>query len=130
MHGFAFLFSDVFLNHFVGQVSGADGKVSPCSKMTSPELFLQMWELLKEYPRTDALQPLYDHAHVHVRPVRYQHVNVVACDFPGQDGYFVFHGYLPYDVAHTKRHLASEYLFPIFRDPHKVYLEVVLRVRA
>jgi len=41
-----------------------------------------MRELLKEYPGSDAFQPLQHLAHVHMGPVRHQHVTLVACYFP------------------------------------------------
>ena len=42
----------------------------------------------------------------------------------------MLHRDLPNQVARTKRHLARQYLFPIFRNPHQVHLQIVLRVRA
>jgi hypothetical protein len=83
---------------------------------------MEMGKLLKEYPRADPLQPLNDHAHINMRPVRRQHVNVVACDLAAQYADLVFHGNLPYQVAHTKRDLPRQYFFPVFGDPYKEYL--------
>jgi len=42
----------------------------------------------------------------------------------------MLHGNLPGQVAHTKRHLSRQHLLPIFRNPHQVDLQIVLRVRA
>lgn len=57
-------------------------------------------------------------------------MNVVASDFSGQYRYFVLHGDLPDQVAHTNRNLAGQYFLAIFRDPYQMNLQVMLRVRS
>ncbi len=69
MHGLAFLFVDVFLDHAVGDRAGADRTVAAGPQMFTPELLAKVRKLLKEYSRTDPLQPLHDVADALIRPV-------------------------------------------------------------
>jgi hypothetical protein len=90
--------------------------------MTPPKLLFQVRELLKEYSRTYSFKPLHDHTYIYMRSVCHQYVNVVAGHFAADDRYLMFHGYLPYDVAHPNCHFARQYLFPIFWDPYQMDL--------
>ena len=64
------------------------------------------------------------------RPVRHQHVNMVACHFPTEDVEFVLARHPAYNVAHTNRDVPSEHRLPIFRNPDDVDFQVALRVRS
>ena len=92
LNGLSFLFSNVLIDHFVGDGAGADGQVAPCPYMAAPQLLPQVRELLKEYPRTDTLQPLGDSADVLMGAIAHQKVNVVARNFSRQNSEFMFHG--------------------------------------
>ncbi len=84
----------------------------------------------KHYSRADSLQPLRNPAHINMRPVRDQNVNVVAGYLTGQDRYLVFMCDLPDEVAHTNRDISRQYLPSIFWNPNQMYLQIVVRVRA
>jgi hypothetical protein len=130
MHWLTFLLRNVRLYHLIGEISRADCQVSPCPKMTSPEHSPQTCEFLQQNPGAYPLQPLNDHAYVHVRTVRHQNVNVVAGHLTGQDGDFVLLCYLPKNVAHTNGDVSYQYPLTVFWYPYQMYLQVVLRVRA
>jgi len=130
MNRFAFLRSDVSFHHLVRDGTGTDREISSRPHMPAPHLLSKMRKLLKEYPRTDPLQPLNNSGNILVRSVSDQNVNVVARYLPRQNHYLVFHCYLPDQVAHTYRHIARQDLLPIFRKPDQVDFQVVFRVRA
>jgi hypothetical protein len=130
MHRLTFLFSNVFLDHLVCQIPGADCQVSPRPEITPPKLLPQMGKLLKENPRTDPLEPLHDRADIHVWSIRHQNVNVVARHFAGQYHDLMLHRDLPDQVAHAKRDLTCQHLLPVLWNPDKVHLQIVLRVGA
>jgi hypothetical protein len=88
-----------------------------------------MSKLLKEDSRTDAFQPLHNHAHVHVGPVRHQDVNVVACHLSAQDRDLMFHCYLAYQIAYPNRNLSRHYSLAVLWHPHKVHFEIMFCVR-
>ena len=69
MHGLAFLVANVFLDHAIGDRAGARRKVAAGPQMFTPELPAKMRKLLKEYSRTDPLQPLHDVTDTLIRPV-------------------------------------------------------------
>src|SRR5262249_1018997 len=98
--------------------------------MPTPKRFPQVRELLKQYPRTDPFQPLHHPADIHVGSISNQHVNVVAGHFSRKYADLVLHRDLPDQVAHTKRHLPRQHRLAIFRDPHQMHLQIVLRVRS
>ena len=130
MDGFTFLLRNVILDHLVRQIPRAHRKIPSCPQMTTPKRLLQMRKLLQQYPRADSLQPLHDHAHIYVRSVPHQYVNVVAGYLTRQNCQFMLHRYLAYQVAHPKRYLPSQYLLAVFGDPNQMHLEIMLRVRA
>ena len=130
MDGFSRLLFNVISDQFVRQIPRADGQVSPRPQMSPPARLPQMRKLLKQHPRADSFQPLHQHAHIHMRPVGHQHVNVVARHFPRQNRELVFHRNLTEPVAHPKDHLPHQDLLPIFRNPYQMHLEIVLRVRS
>ncbi len=130
MNRLALLLLDIVADHLVRQIPRADRQVSPRPQMPPPERSPQVGKLLQQDARTDPFQPLHNPAHIDMRPVGHQHVNVVARHLPRQDRDFMLHRDLPNQVAHTKRHLAGKYLLPVFGNPHQVHLQIVLRVRA
>jgi hypothetical protein len=130
MNRLSLLLLYVGLDHVVGQIPRADRKIPPRPQMTTPKLPPQVRKLLKQNPRTDALQPLHNPADIDMRPICHQHVNVIAGHFPRQNCEFVLHGNLPNQVAHTKRHLPGQHCLSVFRDPYQMYFQIVLRVRA
>ncbi len=130
MNGLALLLRNVGLNHLVGEIPGAYRQISPRPQVSPPECSFQVRELLKEYAGTDPLQPLHDHAHVNVRTVRHQNVNVVARDFARQNRDLMFHRNLPNQVAHTNRYFTRQHFLAVLGNPYQVNLQIVFRVRA
>ena len=57
-------------------------------------------------------------------------MNVIAGYFTRYDRHLMLHRNLPNQVAHTKRHLSRQHCLSLFRDPHQMDLQIVLRVRA
>ena len=98
--------------------------------MFLPEGLTQVRKLLKEHPRTDALQPLDDCADVLIRAIRHKHVDVIACHFSRQNRQLVLHRDLSDQIAHTNGHLPSQHALPILRDPDQVDFEIGFRVRS
>jgi hypothetical protein len=86
--------------------------------------------LLQQHPRTRPLQPLHDLVDLLRRSVAQKDVNVVARDLTRDNLQLMLHSNLPNQVAHSNRDLPGQHLFPVFRDPHEMYLEVALRVRS
>ena len=130
MNRLSLLLLNVGLNHLVGQIPRADRQIPPRPQMTTPKLPPPMRKLLKQDPRTDPFQPLHHPADIHVRPIIHQHVNVIAGYFTRCDRDLMLHRNLPNLVAHTKRHLSRQHCLSLFRDPHQMDLQIVLRVRA
>ena len=76
-----------------------------------------MSKLLQQNPRADALEPVYDLAHVLVWTLAEKQVNVVACDFAGHDLQFMLGRNLPQQITHTKSDFAGQDRFSILRHP-------------
>ena len=55
---------------------------------------------------------------------------MVSCDVAADNLQLMFHSDLPDQVAHTYRDLPGQRLFAVFCDPHKMHLQVALRVRS
>jgi len=56
----------------------ADRQVSPRPKMTSPKQSPQICEFLQQNLGAYPLQPLHNDAHIYLKTMRHQNVNVVA----------------------------------------------------
>src|SRR5207248_7468142 len=82
---FALLLVDVFLDHVVSDRPRGDCKVASSPEVLSPKLAAQMRELLKEYPRADALQPLDDLADRLLRAVRDEDMHMVTGHLAGDN---------------------------------------------
>ena len=98
--------------------------------MPTPELFPKTGKLLEQHPRTRSLQPLHDLADFLGRSIRQEDVNMVACDFPGDDLQFMFRRNLADQFSHTKSDIACQNCFPKLRNPDHMYLQVALRMRT
>jgi hypothetical protein len=72
------LFFDILLDHFIGDITGADGKIPACPKMLAPELLLQMWKFGQQHARAYPFQPLHDLADMLGRVIRYERMDMIA----------------------------------------------------
>ena len=130
VHRFPFLGIDVLLDHVIRDRARRDRQITASLEMFLPEGLTQVRKLLKEHPRTDALQPLDDCADVLIRAIRHKHVDVIACHFSRQNRQLVLHRDLSDQIAHTNGHLPSQHALPILRDPDQVDFEIGFRVRS
>jgi len=78
MNGFSFLFGNVLLNHLIRDGSRAHCQIPSGPNVPPPQLLPQMWEFLKEHPRTRPFQPLHNFTHVLMGMVGYKYVNMVV----------------------------------------------------
>ena len=117
-------------NHLDGDCPGVDRQVSSRPEISSPELLFQMRKLLQQHPGAYPLEPLHNRADVLVRPIGQEHMNMILRHLPRQNHKLVFPCYLPDQISHSKCDLSPEHTFAIFRYPHQVNFEVMLRVRA
>jgi hypothetical protein len=81
----AFLLVDVLVDHLISDRAGGDRKVAARPEVPTPELALEVRELLKEKARAGALEPLHDLADVLVRAAAEEQVHVVRGDFTRDD---------------------------------------------
>ena len=130
VHRYPFLGIDVLLDHVIRDRARRDRQITASPEMFPPEGLTQVRKLLKEHPRTDALQPLDDCADVLIRAIRHKHVDVLACHFSRQNRQLVLHRDLSDQIAHTNGHLPSQHALPILRDPDQVDFEIGFRVRS
>ena len=100
---FTFLLVDVLVDHLIGDRAGGDRKVAACPEVPTPELALEVRELLEEKARAGALEPLHDLADVLVRAVAEEQVHVVRGDFARDDLEIVLGRDLPQKVTSPDR---------------------------
>ena len=98
--------------------------------MPTPKLFPETRELLKKDPGAGPLQPLHDLADFLGGPIGQEDVNMVACDFPGDDLQFMFRRNPADEFSHTKSDIACQHGLPILWNPDYMNLQVALRVRT
>ena len=98
--------------------------------MPTPELFPKTGKLLEQHPRTRPLQPLHDLADLLGRPIRQEDVNMVTCDYSGDDLQFMFRRNPADEFSHTKSDITCQYGLPVLWNPDHMYLQVALRVRT
>ena len=65
-----------------------------------------------------------------MRSVRYENVDVVACNLTRNYVQLMFHRDLTNQIAHTNRYWTDQHLFTIFRYPNDVRFQVRFRVRS
>jgi len=88
-NGLPLLFFDILLDHLVGDITGADGKISACPKMFAPEVLFQMWKFGQQHARAYSFQPLHDLADVLRRMIRNEHMRMINGHLARNDFDFV-----------------------------------------
>ena len=126
----ALLLVDVLVDHLVGDRPGGDRKVAACPEVPTPELALEVRELLKEKARAGALEPLHDLADVLVSAIAEEQVHVVRGDFARDDLEIVLGRNLPQQVTGPDGDRSRQHPLTVLWDPDEVNLEVVTRVAA
>ena len=126
----AFLLVDVLVDHLIGDRARGDRKVAARPEVPTPELALEVRELLKEKARAGALEPLHDLADVLVRAVAEEQVHVIRGDLARDDLEIVLGRDLPQKVTSPDRDRARQHPLAVLGDPDEVNLEIVTRVAA
>jgi hypothetical protein len=74
----SFLFFDILLDHFVGDITRADGKIPTSPKVFAPDLLFQMWKFGQQHARAYSVHPLRDLADILGRVIGNDHMDMIA----------------------------------------------------
>jgi len=116
--------------HFVGHVTAAATKISPCPQVAPPKLLLQMRKFAQQLVRTLPLQPLYHSADRYLRRDRYKQMHMIFRHMTLHNRHFVLPTYLPDQISHSRCHFSRQRWTPILRRPYYVHMNLENRVRA
>jgi hypothetical protein len=72
---------NILLNYFVGDIARAYSQIPSGPKMSTPELFSQMWELRKQNPGAYALEPLHNFADILSGTISNKHMYMINSSF-------------------------------------------------
>lgn len=121
---------DILLDHIIGHVARADGKVAPCPQVSSPVLATQFAELFQQSPTTPPFQPLHQFVDRQIWRHRNQQMDMIHRHMSTDDIYIQVRACLPDQLPQTDRNLTVQHRFTILRNPHHMVFQVVNRVRC
>ena len=120
----------VFRDYLIADVSRAAAEVSPRPKVSAPELLLQMRKLRQQVVRCLPFQPWQQSTDRHLRRYRYEQVYVVFGHMSLHDFHFVLRTYIPDQITHSRRHLATQRWSAILGYPHQVQMDLEYGMRT
>ena len=127
---FTLLFINILLDHFIGDITGADSQIATSPEMPAPKHFAKMRKFGKKNTRAYAFQPLHDLADILGRSIADKHVNMIARYLPGDYLQFMFHRYLAQNISGSYSNLARQNPFPVFRNPDEMNFQIRLGVSS
>jgi hypothetical protein len=125
-----FLFLDILLNHFVSDITRADGKIPPCPKVSAPKLLFQMWEFRQQHARAYPFQSMHDLADVLGPAIGNEHMDMIAGYLIRDDINFVLQRNLSQKIPGPHRNWAGENLLLVLWNPDHVDFEICLCMSA
>jgi hypothetical protein len=106
-------------------ISYTPNEIAIIPQLSSPKLFPKLGEFLKNFPGRYAFHYLYYIRRRISRRRTHEYMNMVFHDPYRFNLKFIFLGYLFKDFFEIFRHFLIQYLFPIFRYPYQVILQIV-----
>lgn len=119
------LLADVFHNHFIGDVSGARGKVASRPEMIAPELLFQDSVLIQELVGCFAFYQLHYGGNGKVGRVGDEYVDMIRGHFTFDYLDIVGLADLADQIPGSCGSFSIEHLFSVFGDPHQVGFQIV-----
>ena len=108
---------DMLLNHFIGDITRADGKILSCPNMSASGLLFQMWKFGQQNARAYSFQPLHDLADVLRRVIGYKHMDMLAGYLTRNDLDFLLQSNLSQKVPGSNRNWSRQHPFPVLGNP-------------
>ena len=110
--------------------SAGAAEIAACPQMLAPVAFLEQGKLVLQLARRDAFDELRDLRRTERGRCRHHQMAMIATDMPLQDRDFPTGADLPDQVARPLCRFAAQHLIAVLRDPYKVILNVVDRMRS
>ena len=121
-----FLFFDILLDHFVGDITRADGKIPTSPKVFASELLFRMWKFGRQHARAYSVHPLRDLADILGRVIGNEHMDMFAGYLTRNDFNLVLQCNLSQKVPSSNRNWSREHPFPVLGNPNQVDFHVRL----
>ena len=122
--------SQVIFYHAFRLFARSHAKVTPRPEVTAPIALLQVREALEQFHRAPALGPPHGFARRQVRLRGHQGMDMVLADNALQDFDLKLSACLPDQLPDFQANVAFQYLVTVFRDKHKMVLNLKYRVAA
>src|SRR4051794_23002868 len=119
---------NVGFNLLLSDSANSAAEIATRPQVLTPVAFLEQGKLVLQFARRNAFDILRDLGRSQYWRARQHQVNVVATDMPPQNGHFSAHTHLSDDFSRSLSGFTAQDLVSVFRDPHKMVLDIVDRM--
>jgi len=118
----------IVLDHFLCHLPYCGAKIASCPEMPSPVPLLKVRELFEQTSRCPSFDASHDLAWRQAWWRTDQDVHVILAHYSSHNSYLKGIASLPHQLPYPFTNFPSQNLVPIFRNPHKVILDLIYRV--